>query len=98
MLFAILFGNLLALFWIYLHRKQTYPARKIYKMLQRLPYRVLQAFRFLPAVNIVLMAWLIWNFSGIYSDIGTKYVVYGGVAIIEYLVHLIYFYTLKIMK
>ena len=98
MVVAILFGNTIALLWIYLHRKRIHHNQKIYKMLQQLPYHVLQGLRFLPPINIIFMAWLIFTSTRIHLNIATKYFVYGGVAIIEYLIHLIHFYTLKILE
>lgn len=98
MIFAILLGYTIAILWIYLHRKQTYHNRKIYHFLQQLPHCMLQSFRFLSAANIIFMAWLIFTSTRIHLNIAAKYFVYGGVAIIEYLIHLIHFYTLKILK
>lgn len=91
MVVAILFGNIIALLWIYLHRKRIHHNQKIYKMLQQLPYHVLQGLRFLPPINIIFMAWLIFTSTRIHLNIAAKYFVYGGVAIIEYLIHLIHF-------
>lgn len=98
MIFAILLGYTIAILWIYLHRKQTYHNRKIYHFLQQLPHCMLQSFRFLSAVNIIFLVWLIAIFPKIDSNIAIKYFVYGGVTFIEYLIVLIQFYTLKILK
>lgn len=98
MIFAILSGYIISIIWIWRHSGRIDDNQKIYIFLNRLPHSALKCLRFISIINIILSAWLLFNYPTLHLKTFFKYVIYVGVALFEYLISLIHFYILRIIE